>query len=85
MYFFPELLSTESLIFFPDNTLSLLSNILPEQSSLEDNWEVARTEVKYPIRFKKDTSGYFMFFFANKKTNIHKSMINYRYILLDIV
>ena len=47
---------------FPDNTLSFLTNFLPEQVNLEGQWEVAISEKSYPSMYENITEGYFKFF-----------------------
>ena len=44
----------------PDNTLSSLTNFLPEQ--MEGQWEVAILEISYPSMYKNVTEGKIMFF-----------------------
>ena len=36
---------------FPDNTLSSLTNFLPDQLNLEGQWEDALSEVSYPSMY----------------------------------
>ena len=57
-----ELVSNASAQFFPDNTLSCSTNFLPEQLNLEGQWEVALSELSYPILYQNVTEGQFMFF-----------------------
>ena len=40
-----ELVSNASFDCYPNNTLSSFKNILPEQINLEEEWEVAITEL----------------------------------------
>lgn len=49
-----NLLSNASMEVFPDNTLSLFRTILPLQNGLllEGNWEVALSEIVYPVLVK---------------------------------
>ena len=47
---------------FPDNTLSSLTNFLPEQVNLEGQWEVAISEISYPSMYQNMTEGYFKYF-----------------------
>ena len=42
-----ELVFNASGELFPDNTLSSFKNFLPEQVSLEGQWEVANSETSY--------------------------------------
>ena len=57
-----ELVSIASAHFFPDNTLSYFTNSLPEQLSLDGQWEVAISEISYPSMYQNVTEGKFMFF-----------------------
>ena len=57
-----ELVSNASAQLFPDNTLSSLTNFLPEQLNLEGQWEVAISEISYPSMYQNVTEGKFMFF-----------------------
>ena len=57
-----ELVSNESAQLFPDNTLSSLTNFLPEQLNLDGQWEVAISEISYPSMYQNVTEGNFMFF-----------------------
>ena len=57
-----ELDSNASARFFPDNTLSSFTNFLPEQLNLDDQWEVAISEISYPSMYQNVTDGKFLFF-----------------------
>ena len=57
-----ELVSNASAELFPNNTLSSLTNFLPEQLNLEGQWEVAISETSYPSMYQNITEGKFMFF-----------------------
>ena len=57
-----ELVSNASGELIPDNTLSCFTNFLPEQVSLEGQWEVAISEKSYPSMYQNITEGYFTFF-----------------------
>ena len=57
-----ELVSIASGELFPDNTLSSLTNFLPEQVNLEGQWETAISEKSYPSMYKNMTERYFKFF-----------------------
>ena len=57
-----ELVSNASGELFPDNTLSSLSNFLPEQVNLEGQWEVALSEISYPSMYQNITEGNVKFF-----------------------
>ena len=57
-----ELVSNASGELFPDNTLSSFTNFLPEQVSLEGQWEVAISEISYPSMYQNKTEGYFKFY-----------------------
>ena len=56
------MVSNASGELFPDNTLSALTNLLPEQVNLEGQWEVAISEISYPSMYQNITEGYFKFF-----------------------
>ena len=60
--FTKELVSNASGELFPDNTLSSFTNFLPEQVTLEGQWEVAISEISYPSRYQNIMEGYFKFF-----------------------
>ena len=57
-----ELVSNASGELFPDNTLSSLTNFLPEQVNLEGQCEVAISEISYPSMYQNITEGKFKFF-----------------------
>ena len=57
-----ELVSIASPQLFPDNTLSSFTILLPEQLSLEGQWEVAISEISNPSMYQNVTKGKFMFF-----------------------
>ena len=57
-----ELVPNASGELFPDNTLSFLTNFLPEQLNLEGQWEVAISEISYPSTYQNITEGKFKFF-----------------------
>ena len=46
----------------PSKTLSSFTDFLPEQLNLEDEWEVAISEISYPSMYQNVTEGKFMFF-----------------------
>ena len=46
-----ELVSNASGDLFPDNTLSCFTDFLPEQVNLEEQWEVAVSEIFYPSMY----------------------------------
>ena len=50
-----ELVSNASGKLFPNNTLSSLTNFLPEQVNLEGQWEVAISEISNPSRCQNVT------------------------------
>ena len=52
-----ELVFNASGELFPDNTLSSLTNFLPEQVNLEGQWEVAISEISYPSMYQNITEG----------------------------
>ena len=57
-----ELVCNASGELFPDNTLSSFTNFLPEQLNLEGQWEVAISEISYPLMYQNITEGKFKFF-----------------------
>ena len=57
-----ELVSNASSQLFPNNTLSSITNFLPEQVKLDGQWEKAISEVSYPSMYQKVTEGKFMFY-----------------------
>ena len=56
-----ELVSKASGELFSDNTLSSLTNFLPEQVNMEGQWEVAISEISYRLMYQKITEGKFKF------------------------
>ena len=56
-----ELVSNASGELLPDNTLSSLTNFLPEQVNVEGQWEVAISEISCPLRYQNITEGKFKF------------------------
>ena len=63
--FTKELVSNASGEMFPDNTLSSFTNFLPEQVNLEGQWEVAISDISYPLMYQNITEGKFKFFDEN--------------------
>ena len=57
-----ELVSNASGELFPNNTSSSFRKFLPEQVSLEGQWEVAISEISYPSMYQNITEGKFKFF-----------------------
>ena len=57
-----KLVSNASAQQFPDNTLTSLTNFLPEQLNLDGQWKVAISETSYPSMHQNVTEGKFMFF-----------------------
>ena len=57
-----ELVSNASGELFPNNTISSITNFLPEQVNLEGQWEVAISEFSYPSMYQNITEGKFKFF-----------------------
>ena len=57
-----ELAPNASGELFPDNALSSFTNFLPEQVSLEGQWEAAISEISYPSMYQNITEGWFKFF-----------------------
>ena len=43
-----ELVSNASFNCYPNNSLSSLTNFLPEQIHLKGEWEIAISEISYP-------------------------------------
>ena len=56
-----ELVSNATGELFPDNTLSSFTNFLPEQVTLECQWEVAISEISFPSMYQNITEGKFKF------------------------
>ena len=54
-----ELVSNSSFDCYPNNTLSSFTNFLPQQISLDGEWEVAITELSYPSLYQNRTEGNF--------------------------
>ena len=69
-----ELVSNASGEFFPNNTLSFLTNFLPEQEMLKGQWQVAISEISYPSMYLNITEGNFKFF--GEKVSISTSIYN---------
>ena len=82
-----ELVSNASGETFPNNTLSSLTNFLPEQKILEGQWEVAFSEIAYPSRYQNITEGNFKFFDEKRsKTTSNYNLQNGLYTsITDIV
>ena len=55
------MVSNASGELFPNNTLSSFTNFLPEQVTLEGQWEVAISEISYPSMYQNATEGKFKF------------------------
>ena len=81
-----ELFSNASAQLFPDNTLSSFANFLPEQLNLDGQWEVAISEISYPLMYQFITEGNFMFFdkkfsnsskFCNLETGPYPSITDF--------
>lgn len=68
--FLIELVSSASLDIYPDNTLAAFTNFLPEQISLDGDWEVAVMEISYPALYHNITDGRFRVKFNAKQTDI---------------
>ena len=56
-----DLVSNASAQLIPDNTLSSLTNVLPEILNLEGQWEVVISEVSCPSMYQNVTEGKLMF------------------------
>ena len=65
VYFTIELVSSASSELFPDNTLSSFTNFLPELVNLDDQWEVAVSEISYSSMYQNVTEGKFLFYEEN--------------------
>ena len=57
-----ELVSNTSRDLYPNKTLSSFTSILPQQVNLEEQWEVAISEISYPSMYQNITEGKFKFF-----------------------
>ena len=57
-----KLVSNASSQLFPNNTLSSITNFLPEQANLDGQWEVENSEISYPSMNQNVTEGKFMFY-----------------------
>ena len=57
-----ELVSNASLQLFPNNTLCSSTNFLPEQVNLDEQWEVAISDISYPSMYQNVTEGKIMFY-----------------------
>ena len=64
-----ELVSNAYGELFPNNTLSSLTNFLPEQVNLEGQWEVAFSEISYPSLYQNIMEGSFKFLDENISTS----------------
>ena len=82
-----ELVSNASGELFPDNTLSVFTNFLPEQVILEGQWEVAISEISYQSLYQNITEGYFKFFDEklSKSTSIYNLEPGLNTSITDIV
>ena len=56
-----ELVSNASGELFLNNALSSFTNFLAEQVNLEAQWEVAVSEISYPLMYQNIKEGYFKF------------------------
>lgn len=56
-----ELVSNASLKVYPDNSLSSFVNFLPEQLNFEGEWEVALSEISFPVLYQNVTVGKFRY------------------------
>ena len=56
-----ELVSNASFNCYPKNSLSSFTNFLPEQLLLKGEWEVAISEMSYPLLYQNVTEGKFTF------------------------
>ena len=68
-----NLISNASGELFPNNKLSSFTNFLPEQVNLEGQWEVAISEIPYPLMYQNMTEGKVTFF----DEKLPKSTSNY--------
>ena len=55
------LVSNASFDCFPNNKLSSFTNFLPEQIHLKGKWDVAISEISYPLFYQNVTEGKFTF------------------------
>ena len=60
--FTTELFSNTPAQQFPEKTLRSFTNFLPEQLTLDGQWEVAISEISYPPMYQNVNVGKFMFF-----------------------
>lgn len=70
-----ELVSNASLNVYPDNTLSSFTNFLPEQLNFEGQWEVALSEISFPVLYHNITDGKFRYKYDNNDTNLEPMYI----------
>ena len=54
-----ELVSNSSFDCYPNNTQSSFTSFLPEQINLDEEWEVAITQLSYPFLYQNITEGKF--------------------------
>ena len=57
-----KLVSKAPLQLFPNNTLRSITNFLPVQVNLDEQWEVAISEISYSSMYQNVTEGKFMFY-----------------------
>ena len=57
-----ELIYNASSQLFPNNTLSSLTNFVPEQVKLDGQWDIAISEISHPSMYQNVTEGKFMFY-----------------------
>ena len=60
-----QLVSNASSQFFPNSTLSSITNSLPELVDWEGQWEVANSEISYPSMYENVTEEHFMLYDEN--------------------
>ena len=66
-----DLLSSASLHVHGDNHLASFTNVLPEQLTLEGEWEVGLVDISYPSTFTNITEGEFCFIYDINEVDAH--------------
>ena len=77
-----ELASNSSAQLLPNKILSCFTNFLPEQLNLEDQWEVAISEISHPSMYRDFTEGLFKFLTRNFQTRSYSIIWNLFFTLL---
>ena len=65
-----DLVSKTPSQLFPNNTLSSFTNVLPEQVTLDGQWELAISEIAHPSMYQNVTQGKIMFYDENLSKTI---------------